>query len=238
VIKGKKVIAVIPARGGSKGIPNKNIKDFHGKPLIAWTIKTALESEYIDEVCVSTDSEKILETSKLFGVDPKFKRPAELAKDDSTTIEVLFHALDEYKKIGKNFDIIICLEPTSPIREKKDIDEGLKFFIDNPDAWSLASVTEAKDISLLASIESNFLSWYKTAPNFYDRHKNNKLYCLEGTVLLSWVDKLIENQGFYHEKTLALDVPRWKSTDIDDLVDWYQAEGVIKNLEEIKNEKR
>lgn len=236
MIKGKNVIAVIPARGGSKGIPNKNIKDFHGKPLIAWTIKTALESEYIDEVCVSTDSEKIFEVSKLFGAKPKFKRPAEFAQDDSTTIEVLFHVLDEYQKMGKNFDIIICLEPTSPIREKKDIDKGLELLLENSNAWSLASVTEAKDVSLFASIESNFLSWYKTAPNFYDRHKNKKLYYLEGTVLLSWVDKLIENKGFYHERTLGLNVPRWKSTDIDDLVDWYQAEGIIKNLEKIKHE--
>lgn len=236
MIKGKNVIAVIPARGGSKGIPNKNIRNLCGKPLIAWSINTALESEYIDEICVSSDSDKILEVSKFFGVHPKFKRPAELAQDDSSTIEVLFHALDQYKKIGENFDIIICLEPTSPIRDKKDIDEGLELLIDTPEAWSLASVTEAEDISLFGSLESNFLSWHNAAPNNVQRQDKKKLYCLDGTVLLSWVDKLTEIQGFYHDKTLGLTVPRWKSTDIDDLVDWYQAESIIKNLEKIKHE--
>tara|TARA_Y100000296_G_C5152916_1_gene247407 strand:+ start:455 stop:1171 length:717 start_codon:yes stop_codon:yes gene_type:complete len=238
VVNGKKVIAVIPARSGSKGLPGKNTKDLCGKPLIAWSIKAALKSKHIDEVCVSSDSEEIIKIARDFGINPNFKRPAELAQDDSTMIDVLFHALEEYKKINKNFDIIVCLEPTSPTRESQDIDESLELLVNNNNAWSVASVTEAEDLSLFASLESGFLSWHGGPPNNIRRQEKQKLYYLEGTVLLSWVDKLVEHRGFYHGKTLGMVVPRWKSTDIDDLVDWYQAESIIKNLQEIKNEEK
>jgi len=239
VINGKRVIAVIPARSGSKGLPGKNTKPLCGKPLIAWSIKEALKSKHIDEICVSTDSEEIIKIARDFGANPNFKRPAELAQDDSTTTDVLLHALEEYKKINKYFDIIVCLQPTSPTRESQDIDESLELLVNNNDAWSAASVAEAEDLSLFASLKSGFLSWHGDPPNNIRRQqKKQKLYYLEGTITLSWVDKLIEHRGFYHDKTLGVVVPKWKSTDIDDLVDWYQAEGIIKNLQEIKNEEK
>lgn len=239
MINGKRVIAVIPARSGSKGLPGKNTKPLCGKPLIAWSIKEALKSKHIDEICVSTDSEEIIKIARDFGANPNFKRPAELAQDDSTTTDVLLHALEEYKKINKYFDIIVCLQPTSPTRESQDIDESLELLVNNNDAWSAASVAEAEDLSLFASLKSGFLSWHGDPPNNIRRQqKKQKLYYLEGTITLSWVDKLIEHRGFYHDKTLGVVVPKWKSTDIDDLVDWYQAEGIIKNLQEIKNEEK
>ena len=239
MINGKKVIAVIPARSGSKGLPGKNTKPLCGKPLIAWSIKEALKSKHIDEICVSTDSEEIIKIARDFGANPNFKRPAELAQDDSTTTDVLLHALEEYKKINKYFDIIVCLQPTSPTRESQDIDESLELLVNNNDAWSAASVAEAEDLSLFASLKSGFLSWHGDPPNNIRRQqKKQKLYYLEGTITLSWVDKLIELRGFYHDKTLGVVVPKWKSTDIDDLVDWYQAESIIKNLQEIKNKEK
>jgi len=239
VINGKRVIAVIPARSGSKGLPGKNTKPLCGKPLIAWSIKEALKSKHIDEICVSTDSEEIIKIARDFGANPNFKRPAELAQDDSTTTDVLLHALEEYKKINKYFDIIVCLQPTSPTRESQDIDESLGLLVNNNDAWSAASVAEAEDLSLFASLKSGFLSWHGDPPNNIRRQqKKQKLYYLDGTITLSWVDKLTEHRGFYHDKTLGVVVPKWKSTDIDDLVDWYQAEGIIKNLQEIKNEEK
>ncbi len=239
MINGKRVIAVIPARSGSKGLPGKNTKPLCGKPLIAWSIKEALKSKHIDEICVSTDSEEIIKIARDFGANPNFKRPAELAQDDSTTTDVLLHALEEYKKINKYFDIIVCLQPTSPTRESQDIDESLELLVNNNDAWSAASVAEAEDLSLFASLKSGFLSWHRDPPNNIRRQqKKQKLYYLDGTITLSWVDKLIEHRGFYHDKTLGMVVPKWKSTDIDDLVDWYQAEGIIKNLQEIKNEEK
>ena len=239
MINGKRVIAVIPARSGSKGLPGKNTKPLCGKPLIAWSIKEALKSKHIDEICVSTDSEEIIKIARDFGANPNFKRPAELAQDDSTTTDVLLHALEEYKKINKYFDIIVCLQPTSPTRESQDIDESLGLLVNNNDAWSAASVAEAEDPSLFASLKSGFLSWHGDPPNNIRRQqKKQKLYYLDGTITLSWVDKLIEHRGFYHDKTLGVVVPKWKSTDIDDLVDWYQAEGIIKNLQEIKNEEK
>ena len=251
MINGKKVIAVIPARSGSKGLPGKNTKPLCGKPLIAWSIKEALKSKHIDEICVSTDSEETIKIARDFGANPNFpdsspkykvealKRPAELAQDDSTMIDVLFHALEEYKKINKHFDIIACLQPTSPTRESQDIDESLELLVNNNDAWSAASVAEAEDLSLFASLKSGFLSWHGDPPNNSRRQeKKQKLYYLEGTIVLSWVDKLIEHRGFYHDKTLGIVVPKWKSTDIDDLVDWYQTEGIIKNLQEIKNKEK
>lgn len=119
MINGKKVLAIIPARGGSKGIPKKNIKPLNGKPLIAWTIEEAKKSVYIDKLIVSTDCEEILEVAKEFGAEVPFKRPAELAQDDTPSVELILHAIDYLS----GYDYITLLQPTSPLRVVKDIDQ-------------------------------------------------------------------------------------------------------------------
>ena len=119
-----KILAFIPARGGSKGIPNKNIKLFNGKPLIAWTINSALKSKLVNKIIVSSDSKKILTLSKKLGADIVL-RPKNISGDNATTEQAIKHCIQSIKD---SFDIIILLSPTSPIRKIKDVDNAIKEF--------------------------------------------------------------------------------------------------------------
>jgi CMP-N-acetylneuraminic acid synthetase len=117
-----RVLTVVPARGGSKGLPGKNIKELIDKPLIAWSIQQGLASKYVNEVIVTTDSEEIADIAKRYGARVPFLRPAHLAQDTSSTKDVIIHLIDELEKIGEFYDYILLLEPTSPLRETSDID--------------------------------------------------------------------------------------------------------------------
>lgn len=134
MFKGKQILAIIPARGGSKAVPRKNIKKLGGRPLIAYTIKEAKNSRYIDRVVVSTDDTGIAKVAKRYGAEPPFLRPAELARDKSSSLSVLLHAIHYLEKKENYFaDIIVFLQPTSPFRKAKHIDEGIEK-IDDSDA--------------------------------------------------------------------------------------------------------
>ncbi len=139
-----KILAVIPARGGSKGVPGKNIKTLAGKPLIAWTIEAAKKSKYITKVIVSTDDKEISDVAKKYGAEVPFLRPKEISGDLATDVEFLTHALDFLKKEeGYEPEIILRLPPTSPLRTALHIDEGIKVLIDNKDADAVRPITEA-----------------------------------------------------------------------------------------------
>ena len=128
--KNKRILALIPARGGSKGIKDKNIIELCGKPLIAYSIDAAKNSKYIDDILVSTDSEKIAEVAKKYGARVPFLRPYELATDTSTTLDVVLHAIDYVNKEEKKYDTLILLQPTAPLRKTEDIDSAIeKFFL-------------------------------------------------------------------------------------------------------------
>ena len=130
--KNRKFLAIIPARGGSKGLPNKNIKNLCGKPLIAWSIEAGLKSKYIDEVMVSTDYKNIAYIAKKYGANVPFLRPSDLASDTATTFDTVIHTINFYRKIfKKKYDYIVLLEPTSPLRNDCDIDNMIKKVIKN-----------------------------------------------------------------------------------------------------------
>ena len=122
---GKNIVAIIPARGGSKGIPKKNIIDFCGKPLIAWSIQNAIQSELVQDVHVSSDSDEILEVSKAYGAKV-IKRPSELALDTTPSELALIHALEHIEPLHKNVDLIVFLQVTSPLRLAEDIDTSIR----------------------------------------------------------------------------------------------------------------
>jgi N-acylneuraminate cytidylyltransferase len=124
------ILAIIPARGGSKGIPGKNVKLLNGKPLIAYTIEKALQSKLLTKVIVSTDDDAIIKMAMEYGADVPFKRPAELASDEAASISVVLHAVEYFEKKGESFDAICLLQPTSPFRGKGFIDEAISKFID------------------------------------------------------------------------------------------------------------
>ncbi len=151
-----KILAIIPARSGSKSIPHKNIMSVHGKPLIAHSIEHALASKYINRTIVSTDSEDYATVAKKHGAEIPFLRPAEFAGDMSTDLDVFFHALSQLKETENYIpEIVVHLRPTSPIRDPKQIDEMIKLLIDNPEWDSIRSVAPAPETPFKMWFEKN-----------------------------------------------------------------------------------
>jgi N-acylneuraminate cytidylyltransferase/CMP-N,N'-diacetyllegionaminic acid synthase len=233
MIDGMKVLAIIPARGGSKGLPGKNIRPLCGKPLIAWSITQGLESKYIDRVLVSSDSEAIIDIAKQFGADAPFVRPAELATDESTTYDAIQHVLT-YLKCEENeeYDFVVLLEPTSPLRDVSDIDGALELLNNNKFSESLVGVAAAESFhpSFLFTIQNEILSpMLSTQPTGLRRQDiNNQFFYLEGSIYISNVEALRRNRRFYHSKTIPWIVSRYKSIEVDELSDFISTEALMK----------
>lgn len=238
--KDKNILGLIPARGGSKGLPRKNIKPLLGKPLIAWTIEQALASKYIDKVIVSTEDEEIAEVSKKYGAKVPFMRPKELATDDSPTSDVILHALNWFQKKEENYDYVVLLESTSPLRETNDIDECVKLLIDNESAKSIVSISKLEsahpEFNVIIDEKSNFIKKIdgSTDFRFLRRQDLSNVYFFDGTIYISEAKAFFKNQTFYHNRTLAYIVPRWKSIEVDEMFDMICVEAIIKNIEKIR----
>src|SRR3989339_1726633 len=149
--KKKNIIAIIPARAGSKGLPGKNIRLLLGKPLISWTIEHALSSKYIDKVIVSTDDRKIAEISRKCGAAVPFIRPAKLATDKAKGIDVILHAVRWFEKKRNKFDLIMLLQPTSPLRTAGDIEAAIELLFEKK-AGAVVSVCETEHHPLWSNI--------------------------------------------------------------------------------------
>jgi CMP-N,N'-diacetyllegionaminic acid synthase len=227
------VIAIIPARGGSKGLPGKNIRPLLGKPLIGWSIEQAFASKYIDEVVVSSDCPEIIEISRKFGANVPFKRPAKLASDNSTTIDVLIHCLDWFEEKNKSFDILVLLEPTSPIREVSDIDNSLRILI-SKEQGSVVSVckTEGQNPAFCfkKNDDSKINPYLEIQPTNLRRQEIEPVYFLDGTIYSSFTSSLRNQKSFYHNCTFGFEVPKWKSLEIDDIVDFSMVESVMRHI--------
>ncbi|MCG3717785.1 cytidylyltransferase domain-containing protein [Aliarcobacter butzleri] len=209
----KKVLAIIPARGGSKGLPKKNIIDLAGKPLIAWTIETSLSSKYITKTIVSSDSDEILEVSKQYG-SFILKRPIEFASDTSSSEVVVKHAMESMEE---KFDYVILLQPTSPLRDTKDIDSAFEKFF-SLDATALISVCEY-DNKILKAFKENEFGYIEGISNnkypFMRRQDLPKTYMSNGAIYIIKVDKFLENNSFFTDKTISFIMDEIKSLDID-----------------------
>ncbi len=140
-----KVIVIIPARSGSKSLPNKNILPLKGKPLLCYSISYGLESDIVDKVIVSTDSEEFAEIAKSYGADIPFIRPAELAMDNTRDYPFMRHALDYFESIGEIYDVYILLRPTSPLRPEGLIEKSISILKENPTATSVRAVAQTKE---------------------------------------------------------------------------------------------
>jgi len=230
MINNKSILCLIPARGGSKGLPQKNIKDLCGKPLIAWSIETALRSKYIDEVIVSTDDEDIAKAASKFGALIPFMRPKELAADGSKTMDVILHAIHYFEKAGKIFDIIVLIEPTSPLRETSDIDQALENLISTEQAESIVGIAKVENThpAFLIKLKDKFLRPYLSDEfKILRRQEIDDLYFYEGSLYISYTKSLQVRKNFYHEKTLGYIVPKWKSFEVDDIVDFVIIEAIL-----------
>jgi len=231
--KGEKLSGLIPARGGSKGLTGKNIIPLLGKPLIAWTIEQALASKYIDRVVVSTDNKEVAEVSKKYGAEVPFARPKELAEDNTKGIEVVLHAIDWFMKNDKlkQFDLLMLLQPTSPLRTTEDIDKAIEYLF----------LREAKAIVSVCEVDHHPL-WSNTLPedgcmkNFIRREVMNKnrqelpvFYRLNGAIYLAYCNYIKERKSFFGKETFAYIMSKERSIDIDNEIDFKLAEILVKN---------
>ena len=234
MINRKSVLAIIPARGGSKGLPQKNILPLVDKPLIAWSIEVGKESKYIDKLIISTDDKKIAGVAESYHCEVPFIRPENLSSDETETIDVLIHAYKYFTENNEAYDYLILLEPTSPLRDSNDIDIAMDMLDSNRErADSIVGVAKVEATHPVFDVRINdggLIEPYATE-NFstFRRQEIEDLYHFEGSLYISDTKVLLKEKTFYHERTLPYIVPRWKSLEIDEMVDMITAEALINN---------
>ena len=223
MINDKKLLGFITARGGSKRLPNKNTLELAGKPLIAWTIEAALGSKYIDRVVVSTDDEKIANISRKYGADVPFMRPAELSTDMATSIDVIEHGINTLDKSGDKYDYVVLLQPTSPLRTSKHIDEAVNSF-QKKNANSVISVTECTHSPLWANEipETDSMKGFLRDDVKNIRSQDLPIYYqLNGAIYISKISSLLNERSFFQEHDVyAYKMERLNSIDIDSKIDF------------------
>lgn len=231
MIEKNKIVALIPARGGSKGIKNKNIIDLCGKPLISYTIQAALESKYIDKVIVSTDSQEIADVAIKYGAEVPFLRPGELASDTSKTIDAVMHAVGELEKRKEEYDILILLQATQPLRTADDIDSAIELFIKNK-GQSLVSVSPVEDNPILIRTIDNLGRMNSILPmKSTCRRQNMPLYYrVNGCIYINLISELDLNTSFNDNKIPYI-MPKERSVDIDEIKDLLIAQYYISRNE-------
>lgn len=233
--KTMKILALIPARGGSKGVPKKNIKLLAGKPLINYTIEVGLTCAEIAKLVVSTDSQEIADVSKAAGAEVPFLRPAELATDSSPSIDTVIHAVEFYAKTGYYFDAVCLLQPTSPFRTQKDIKQAIATFVEK-EADSLISVRKVPHqfnphwifepniddgFLKIATGESEIITRRQALPPAYYR---------DGSIYLVKTDVLLKKRSLYGERIAFFLSENSIFVNIDTMEDWNQAEAMATSM--------
>tara|TARA_Y100001970_G_scaffold293953_1_gene445019 strand:- start:5765 stop:6475 length:711 start_codon:yes stop_codon:yes gene_type:complete len=235
MINGNKILAIVPARSGSKGVKNKNKKIIAKKPLIFWTLKNALASKYIDYVLVTTDSEDIRKIVRKERVEVPFLRPANLSSDDASMDDVIHHALawtranDKFKS-----DQFILLQPTSPFRNNKHIDEALELANCNKKFNSVVSISKVtKHPFWMKKIDDNgrlkdFMS--KKSLKYSNRQSLPILYQLNGAIYIAENDYFFKNKVLFDENSKPYIMDEYSSLDIDSIFDWDVAQFLSKTM--------
>lgn len=233
----RKYLGVIPARGGSKGIPKKNIKNMNGEPLISYTIeasKIAIEKGALSRCIVSTDSEEIAEVSRVYGADVPFMRPDYLAGDTIKSVDVILHALSFLRDLGEYYDAVVTLQPTSPMRRGKDIIEGIELF-DEQSSDSLIAVYE--------DAKANGFNYYRMGEDGtgIPEHKEHNIgirrqemkpmYVRNGALYISSVELLKERNLIIGDYPLLFVMPKERSIDIDSIMDFNYVELLMQDSE-------
>lgn len=226
MFKNKKILAVIPARGGSKGVPGKNIRSAGGKPLIAWIIEAAKASQYVDRIILSSDNQKIIDSAKAFGCEVPFVRPSEFAQDNSSSSDVVVHALEKIP----GYDYVMLFQPTSPLTLSRDIDGCIESCI-NSNAKAMVSVTEpgknpywmfkiGKDNKLLPLLGEDYLN--------KPRQQLPPVYTPTGAIYMAETGWFLKKQSFYSNVTKGFVMPLERSLDIDSELDFNFFETFLK----------
>lgn len=220
-----KILAIIPARGGSKRLPKKNTLSLCGKPLISWTIEEALKSKYITKTIVSSDDNEILNIAKKYGSEI-IKRPSQLASDTSTSFDVIEHTILSQ---NENFDYVILLQPTSPLRTSKHIDEAIDLLFEKK-ADAVISTCEVEHPIQWTMSLSNDLNMSDFVNNIDKRRSQDqeKYYRLNGAIYIAKTDNLLEHKSFFLDKNIySYIMPKINSIDIDDKTDFLIAKALL-----------
>ena len=218
---------VITARGGSKGLPGKNIKDLCGKPLIAYSIDVARAFTDDENICVSTDSEEIKQVVEKYGLKVPFLRPDYLATDTATSDDVLIHAVNYYREqFGKNYNKLILLQPTSPLRTADDVEGAIKLYRDDIDM--VVSVMKSHAPAVLCQDDEDGFVQLTYNKKALGRQQLPEMYEFNGAVYVMSVDALLEKKMAGFTKKVKYVMSKEHSIDIDDIYDFLQVEAILK----------
>ena len=224
-----KILALIPARGGSKGVPRKNIRLLGGKPLLAWTIDAAKKSKYIDRLILSSDDQEIISVAEQYGCEVPFVRPSEFASDTASGVFVVLHAIES---LEEKYDYVVLLQPTSPFRSSEDIDRTIARCI-TENIFSCVSVTESEKHPawMFRLTESNLLIPVLGIPlGKTNRQQLEPSFVLNGAVYVMNVSELLEQKKIITRETLGYCMPKERSLDIDTLFDFEICEFIVRNM--------
>ena len=234
-----KILGIIPARSGSKGVKNKNIKLLKNKPLIFWTIKTALKSK-LTKVIVSTDSLKIKKISEKYGANVPFLRPTNISKDNSKSIDVIKHAIKFYEKKKINFDAVMLLQPTCPFRSVNDINSSIDILKKRRDICSVISLQKVESFhpARMKFLIKNIIK----DPNFIkekeanSRQKLKQVYLRSGLIYLTKTKIILEKNSLQGDKSFGVITPISRSLIMDNINDFRLAELIIKKKYKINDQ--
>jgi N-acylneuraminate cytidylyltransferase len=232
------VLAIVPARGGSKGLPGKNLRPLAGHPLIAYSIAAGLQANLVDRVICSTDSDEIATVAREYGAEVPFMRPAVLAQDNSPDIDFFNHAINELAKSGYRPDIIVQLRPTDPIRRTGLVDDGVQLLIDNPGADSVRSITEPgySPYKMWTLNDSGTLDPLLTVPDMAEpfnmpRQELPEVWWHIGVLDIVRTDVVTTTNSLSGKTILPIKVDRAASADIDTLDDFDRAAKLMQGLD-------
>ena len=228
-----KNIAIIPARSGSKGVKNKNIRLLNGIPLMGYTISAAIQSECFDEVMVSTDSVEYAKIAERYGATVPFLRTESTSSDTASTWDTAEEVLDEYRKNGRCFDTFCILQPTSPLRKSDDIIQAFKIYEEKA-TFAVVSVCEAEHSPLWSGQlqDNNELIDFIDFDNMKQRQAGGKFYRLNGAIYIVNFDRFKKDRYLYQKGSFAYIMPQERSVDIDSEMDFEYAELLIKKYGE------
>ena len=229
----KKILAIIPARGGSKGIPNKNILEIEGMPLIAYTLQESQKSKYLDRTIISTEDLEIKKVVEQYGGEVPFLRPIELAQDTSKTIDCIVHAVDSLKKLGEEYDYVVILQCTSPLRKAWHIDEAIEMIVQSKET-SLVSVSEVEEHPILMRTlnQDGTLQNLLNVNSTVRRQDFPSFYKVNGAVYIQKLDNNFNLESNLNDGKLAYVMEKKYAIDIDTLLDIYTVEFYLKGNSE------
>ena len=224
-----KILAVIPARGGSKGVPRKNLRQLAGKSLLAWTFEAALGSAYLDRIILSSEDEEIMELARQIGLEVPFVRPQALAADTTPGIDPVLHAINALS--ANNYTHVVLLQPTSPLRQSQDIDGAIKLCLEQaaPACVSVSPAAHPPWWMFRLDAQNHLLPFMDPEQMPLRRQDAPTAYQLNGAVYVAQCAYLAQQKSFMGDKTIAYTMPQERSLDIDNELDLILAEALLKN---------